>query len=262
MVNTKIVILGFLWCLSQWVLAADPVASKSFSESELQGLSSITSVVFAAPGEVRLNQGNEVSLKIEADAASMDKVQVRVEKQRLFIELKKDLFSLLKDEALSVDLTMPRVEGVDIHGSGAVLAPTLEAENLALRVSGSGKFQLDKLVAEQVSVILSGSGEVNIGTFSGGDISVNQSGSGDVNIVSGGQVANQTIRLNGSGKYLAPTLKSQASSVNVSGSGVAELHVESQLEANISGSGSIVYHGSPAQLKTNASGSSEIRRAM
>ncbi len=48
--------------------------------------------------------------------------------------------------------------------------------------------------------------------------------------------------------------------VRISGSGNVEINVKDELDATISGSGSVSYKGSPSKVNSNASGSGKVRK--
>ncbi len=66
--------------------------------------------------------------------------------------------------------------------------------------------------------------------------------------------------LTGSGKVLAANLETDKCDIRISGSGDVEINVKSELEANISGSGSVSYKGNPNHVNSHASGSGHIHK--
>jgi len=65
------------------------------------------------------------------------------------------------------------------------------------------------------------------------------------------------MNLGGSGKINGEQLKASSVKVTVDGSGEANVYASEQLDADLSGSGSIRYSGNPAKIyqKDNGSGS-------
>ena len=66
--------------------------------------------------------------------------------------------------------------------------------------------------------------------------------------------------ISGSGKVLAANLETNKCEVRISGSGDVEINVKSELDANISGSGSVSYKGNPSHVNSHASGSGHVRK--
>ncbi|HEY8936280.1 MAG TPA: DUF2807 domain-containing protein, partial [Cyclobacteriaceae bacterium] len=63
-----------------------------------------------------------------------------------------------------------------------------------------------------------------------------------------------------SGKVLAANLETNKCNIHISGSGNVEINVKDDLDAHISGSGSISYKGNPSHVNSDASGSGSIRK--
>ena len=122
--------------------------------------------------------------------------------------------------------------------------------------SGSVDFEcMDKMVVPTFEATISGSGNLK-GTFECDDFSVCISGSGDVAVV--GESKNSTINISGSGDFKGREFKTNNTKVQVTGSGDVRVWVMDYLNADISGSGDIVYRGSP-KIDFNTSGSGRIK---
>jgi len=74
---------------------------------------------------------------------------------------------------------------------------------------------------------------------------------------SAARVNSAEMNLGGSGKINGEQLKASSVKVTVDGSGEANVYASEQLDADLSGSGSIRYSGNPAKIyqKDNGSGS-------
>jgi hypothetical protein len=134
------------------------------------------------------------------------------------------------------DLTLPTLDGLVVAGSGSAHGTVVADGPLAVAVSGSGSAALDGLAATTVTVELCGSGDIHLA----------------------GTTGTQSVKLAGSGNYVATDLISHASDVQVDGSGNAHVNALSSLNAQLSGSGNISYTGTPA-LTTHISGNGTIR---
>lgn len=107
----------------------------------------------------------------------------------------------------------------------------------ALDVTGSGTIKASKLAGPVLAIVASGSGTVD----------------------AAGQVDDLTMSLKGSGTVDAAKLKAKRGKVVVSGSAEATVNVSDELDATISGSGTVRYIGSP-KITKNITGSGEIRQ--
>jgi hypothetical protein len=275
---------------------------KTYLEQDLSGLSSIHSLKFSTAGEVRLVQGDTPSLSIAAKPEIIDSIEVDVVDNRLSINVKKKLLSLQKNGDLTIDVVIPSPKAIEIdgpgdirmenintdaldislNGSGSVKAERLASPSLNLASNGSGKVKVNFITADNLRLTRLGSGEltvdtlhcgvcqlksngsgdINMGSLSGGELSVEQGGSGDIFVLSAGNIESQSIDLNGSGRYRAPQLVSRNARANVKGSGVVEFNVTSTLEAKVLGSGQVLYHGNPANVKASEKGVGEVKQSI
>ena len=84
--------------------------------------------------------------------------------------------------------------------------------------------------------------------------------SGSGKIVASGSAQSVKTSISGSGKVLAANLEADKCDIRISGSGDVEINVKSELDATISGSGSVSYKGNPNHVNSHASGSGHIRK--
>jgi hypothetical protein len=91
-------------------------------------------------------------------------------------------------------------------------------------------------------------------------------GAADVEISGSGKIeasgSAQSIKasISGSGRVNASNLEVDKCTVRISGSGDVEIHVKSELDANISGSGTVSYKGNPSHVNGHSSGSGKVRK--
>jgi Putative auto-transporter adhesin, head GIN domain len=109
------------------------------------------------------------------------------------------------------------------------------------------------------NVELSGSGDVGtIGTFNFTDLSLFISGSGNFSFA--GTCKKMNAKVSGSGDIRAFDLPTEVVTARISGSGNMQLNVSQTLDATISGSGDIIYKGSPTTVTKSISGSGSVRK--
>lgn len=186
-----------------------------FDEVQLEGM-----------GVITLQQGEQDSLIIEADAEILPRLKSEVHGGRLELGFKHwyDHMNQVTRPDVHYYITMKQVHGISISGSGELQAGKIETDTLHLRVSGSGDFNVEDLRAQNLEVRFSGTGKAHLG----------------------GAAAHQEIHISGSGDLDAAGLDSQSALVRISGSGKVLLQVSQTLEAHISGSGEIGYRGHPS----------------
>jgi hypothetical protein len=136
-------------------------------------------------------------------------------------------------------------------------------ENGTLKISFEGSLQPTATIQIRLagpplkSFSLVGSGtfettEVDSGSF---DFSITGSGTGSLS----GQTQTLNVSVSGSGKILAPELKTADASIKIAGSGSADLHVDNSLNVSIAGSGKVTYSGE-ATTANSIAGSGKVEK--
>jgi hypothetical protein len=124
--------------------------------------------------------------------------------------------------------------------------------------SGSGSIRIQGLLkAGEITFMQSGSGNIE-GQVEADDLEVLQSGSGNVKL--SGRIARADVRCSGSGNYRSEALSVDMYTIAMSGSGNADITVNKELSARVSGSGNVRYRGAGLVRDMQISGSGKIRR--
>lgn len=202
---------------------------------DLQGFRSVSSSI---GGQVYYKIGNTYRVELQAQRNILEVLQTRIVGTELVVKVK-DGVNLRAHEPITVTITAPVLEGVNLSGSGDLeVQGVVDTDNLSLRVSGSGNILTGELqIADKLTATISGSG----------------------NIVTGlGSVVNENLRVSGSGHMDLHTLQGVHGVTEISGSGHIKLRLSQTLDASISGSGSVFYAGTP-QVSTHISGSGSVR---
>lgn len=207
----------------------------------LRKLDSFNRVKFRGPGVLTILQDEDESLEINAPGYMLNEIQSTVIEQELLVGyVAASIVSLSAHrEKIEYRLKVRNLKQLLVKGSGDVILPDLDNDQLAIIVAGSGFTKVDQLTADRLDVSISGSGRVEVS----------------------GDVESQAVKLSGSGSYFAEKLISDFANVIVSGSGQAEITTSDELSAVISGSGLISYSGYPDVYKQiSGSGSLTKRR--
>ena len=109
-----------------------------------------------------------------------------------------------------------------------------------------------KIVVDDLNMSVSGSGDLEV-DVDGSGIDGRISGSGK--ILAEGTADNIELSISGSGKFSGENLKAKTASARISGSGNAKVYATEEVEASISGSGTVYYKGDPKRKYANSSGS-------
>lgn len=256
------------------------ITSASFAQKrETRDVSTFTKISFRSAGKVYVKQGSPQKVEIEGSAETLEKIKTKVEEGRLSIgpEEKWNNWSWGNEDDVTVYITVASIETLSVSGSGDMIVQTkITGNNLKLNVSGSGSLQAEMDVAD-VDADVSGSGDMDLkgkcksftSDISGsGSINLTASiaGVADFDISGSGKVeasgSSQSVKaeITGSGKILAANFETDKCSVRISGSGDMEISVKTELDARITGSGTVGYKGNPSRVNSDASGSGKVRK--
>ena len=205
---------------------------------ETRNVKDFTKVSFGVPGNLIIKLGPEFQVVIEGDKRVLNEIVTEVSGGRLVIKHENWRFSF-NDERITVNITMPEIEGLSVSGSGkAEIMDVVKSDDLNLSVSGSGKLLTAGLEVDDLNCGISGSGDIVLGAS--------------------GTVDRADISISGSGGFSGEKTEIDRLEISVSGSGNCNCNVTESLNASISGSGNITYLGNP-RVNARVSGSGHVR---
>ncbi|HYG03184.1 MAG TPA: head GIN domain-containing protein [Chryseosolibacter sp.] len=256
------------------------ITSCTFAQQrETRNVGTFTKIGFRVAGKLYIKQGSPQKVEIEGDKDAIAKIETKVEDNRLVIEKEEKWNDWSSDnEKITVYVTVASLEGVNVSGSGDAIGQSkFSATDFKMNVSGSGSLTIEIDAKGEIDADVSGSGEITLkGNCDSYKSSVSGSGGVDLNLtvakkakfgVSGsgeitasGSADETEIKISGSGKVLAAEMTTNISEVQISGSGDAEVNVKNEIDASITGSGTVSYKGDPKKVNSNASGSGKLRK--
>ena len=257
------------------------VATSTIAQNrETRNVSTFTRIAFRIPGKLILRQGSPQKVELEGDRELLSKIETDVDGDRLSVgrENRWTDWNWSKEDRVNVYITMANIEGLSVSGSGdLVVEGKFSTGDLKLSVSGSGSLQIDVAATGDIEANVSGSGRLQVGgTCKGFESDVSGSGRvivnakmdgvADVGISGSGKIeasgTAQAIKatISGSGRVYASNFEVDKCTVRSSGSGDVEINVKSELDANISGSGTVSYKGNPSHVNGHSSGSGKVRK--
>jgi hypothetical protein len=234
-------VLGLGWvafrgCERPSASAGAPAGQAAASELQLAG---VTKVELAAPGKLTIELGEPEVLRVDASAKTLGRLTTEVEGDRLVIRARGRMH-----DSPRFRVTVKRLDGLKIAGSGDVLAPDLKGEEVEVALAGSGDLVAGKIEARRVRLRLAASGDAKLHGVQATALDVSTLGSGDLEI-GGGAVEEQRITVAGSGDVDARQLQSERATATINGNGSVVVWARASLKATINGSGRIAYRGRP-----------------
>lgn len=187
---------------------------------ESRDVSGFDKVSVVGAGRLSLSQTGSESLLVEAGEEIMQYITTEVRGNTLVLEFDPpNNFSFFGD-TIHYTLTVDKIVGLEISGSGEIFTETISTEALNMEISGSGEIQVSGTATDQ-SMQIDGSGEIDGEDLSGNNGMVSIDGSGKVTIWVSGSL-----------------------DVDISGSGTVNYYGEPSTNLSISGSGKINNRGS------------------
>lgn len=194
------------------VTDAGKVGTKSMNVGSGKELKPFTKVHSRGAFDVEIRQGTESKVDVEGDENIVKLVHFNVDGDTLEVKTEGNYTTSTR---LVVKITMPKVEGFDLSGSGNADLAAIQTDDLDLDLSGSGNIKVSGS-AKKLSAEVSGSGAIDTIALQVENAETDISGSGSIKVNAS---RNLEVDIAGSGevKYKGnPSLKK-----SISGSGEA-----------------------------------------
>ena len=193
-------------------------------------------------GQVFLSQGPVESLTIEADPELLPKIRSKVVNKTLIIEIKQDWLNKLFSAAqsigkspITVTIVMKKIHELEIFGKYEIFADAIDTETLTVHASGMSKIEIPSLQAENLNMKISGRSE-----FAGAghvtEFRIGISGSGDC-LAEKLECQRATVKISGHGN--AKIWVNEKLDVRISGFGNVSYKGAPKISQTISGAGSV-----------------------
>jgi len=247
---------------------------------ETRNVDTFTKISFRVPGKLYLKQGSTQKVELEGPADVLKEIDTEVSGGKLVIgkDNKWMNWNWSDRDKITAYVTVKDISGLSVSGSGDLIGDgKFTTGDLDLNVSGSGSIQIEAAANGRVSADVSGSGDLNLkGSCTNFESDVSGSGkvilsgtisgiadfgiSGSGKIQAEGTAKEVKAGISGSGQVMAANLETDKCTVRISGSGDVEINVKSDLDATISGSGTVSYKGNPSHMNSHSSGSGKVRK--
>ncbi len=159
----------------------------------------------------------------------------------------------IKDGILSLS-----TEGRMKNNQDIMITITVKSLN-SLQIFGAANIKSEnKLSCDNIAITSEGIGDIDL-NITATDIKLNNSGASNIKLRGSAHLLDAVI--SGSGDLKATNLEANKIIVKVSGSGNAQINVSQSLNADVSGSGSIIYKGKPIDRTVNISGAGSVRES-
>lgn len=189
-------------------------------------------VTLASSDRVIVTAGAAASVVATGDPAAVAALRIEARGGTLHVGR---LPGSYRDRGATVTVTVPRLTGVTLDGSGSIRATGAAGPRFAVEDNGSGTIVVASLRAAETRLSLAGSGSITVAGTSP-QLWIDASGSGSVDTTG---VATGDLDVTASGSAAVRARASRRASIDSSGSGSVDVEGTGDCRVTKSGSGSV-----------------------
>jgi hypothetical protein len=194
-----------------------------------------TEVELAGHDDVDVKVGSAFSVTAEGPAEELDRLKIEREGSELKIGRKRGNWGGGSRAKVRVHVTMPRIQGASVAGSGNMTVDRAEGTNFSADLAGSGNLTVGGVRVSQAELNVAGSGNIRM-SGEAQAMEINIAGSGDVD-TSGLRAGRGEVSIAGSGNVLGNV--TGPAKVSIMGSGDVNLGPQARCEVSKMGSGNV-----------------------
>jgi hypothetical protein len=206
--------------------------------TEERNVDNFKSLDISLAAKVYVSQGDQHSVKIEADDNLLPYINVSQEGDQVIVKGRKG-FNLISTHDIKVYVTAPVFSKIESSGACDIIGQTkiVNPEELELSSSGVGDIKME-VDAPQLTAQISGTGSIDLK----------------------GQTKDLSIEMSGVGHAHCYDLLAENTTVTISGVGSAEVYASVKLEAEVSGAGNVSYKGNATNVSQHVSGAGSVNK--
>jgi hypothetical protein len=221
-------------CHASWEKDGRTVKPSGVGATRTYDANGFTKVDLRGPDDIDVKNGAQFAVVAEGDSAVLDELEIKVIDGTLRVGRRDHSgFSISSDNGVKVHVTMPRLEGASVSGSGDMTIDKAEGDFKGA-IAGSGDLGVASLVAKDADLSIAGSGNLTV--------------AGTANLLK--------ASIAGSGDIEAGKLTASGADISVIGSGSMRGVVKGDASVSIAGSGDVDLTGG-AKCSVSAVGSGE-----
>jgi hypothetical protein len=213
----------------------------------------IETVELNGPINMTLRQGAVASLLVRGEQRLLGNIETSQDGSTLHIGTKGMLFH--HRQPLQVELVLPAIEHLSIHGSGDSTVNGFSGERVDVQVHGSGNVIVNGRFRD-IAAGVHGTGDLELNGGNSDKVAVEMVGSGQMTVV--GSCKEFKAEQTGSGDIDAQHLSADKVAVELHGSGTSKVLAKRKAEVTLRGSGDVDVYGSPNERTVSRTGSGEV----
>ena len=154
------------------------VDGSGVAATQTRTLEAFTAIDLAGVSEVTVRVGAEQTVVVRADDNLINRVKTDVQHGVLVVS---ERGSFARNLPMSVEVTVPNLDGARLMGSGMVSVEGVRAETFTAEVPGSGTLIVSG-AADQLDASLAGSGDMQLGHLAARSVTASVLGSGRLEV--------------------------------------------------------------------------------
>lgn len=214
----------------------------------------VMEIDLSGPINLTLRQGATPSMRVRGEQRLLANIDTTQEGATLHIGTKGMVFH--HRQPLQVELVLPKLERLDVHGSGDSSVNGFSGDRFSLELHGSGNVRFNGRFKDIQGGVY-GSGDLNLNGGNSDSVALQVVGAGA--ITASGSSKSLSAELSGSGDLDAQHLAVDKVSVVLQGSGSATVFAKQEAELTLRGSGDIQVYGNPETRNVTRDGSGGVK---
>jgi hypothetical protein len=192
-------------------------------------------IALGTSADVAVHVGGAYSVVATGSPAALDTLKVQREGHTLKLGQRRGVH-WGQGEKVRFTVTLPRIAGADIGGSGSMAVDRAEGPQFSGNIGGSGSIDVRAMRVDKASFAIGGSGSVK----------------------AAGSASRLGVSIGGSGGVQAPALVAETADISVAGAGSIRATVRRSASVSIVGSGDVILTGG-AKCSVSKMGSGNVR---
>lgn len=222
-------------CSFSWGDGDQGIAPSGTGNTRTYAVDGFTTVGLVGGGDVDVRVGPSFSVTATGSPEMLDKIKVERDGKTLKLGWRQGL-TWGGGDRVSYAVTMPRIVGADIGGSGSISVDRVEGDEFEGNIGGSGRLNLRAMQVGHAEFAIGGSGD----------------------IAAAGTARTLSVSIGGSGNVLAQPLRAETANVTIAGAGKVQATATRTADVTIMGSGDVVIAGG-AKCSVTKMGGGKVR---
>lgn len=239
--------------LSVLPVAATPAQAQTARSFPLSGFDRIS---LEGCDNAVVTIGNAFTVRAVGQPVSLEVIRAEVRQQKLIITRPNGMCdSRAKRPGATIEITVPRLRGVESEGTGSMRLHPFEAGEFEAEMSGTGNLTMEGLRGRKVGITMSGTGNAQMQDIRVTTLALETNGTGSIR--GAGAVDALSIDSSGTGNVDTTAMTTRMLSVDASGTGGVRAQANGPAAIDASGMTRVVVGGRP-QCTVDKSGFARV----